>query len=228
MGDPEPEPAPFAAHRGVPMYEGQAGCSWAMALDGSKLSWTAFDFVTGLIQRRRTTATDRLSVMHISAPEQKQALVPGHLHPDKLQSDVNDKNIGHRLNVEWIEKQREPNESVGDTLVSMVHTMGPTPPNFLVAGSFGRKEKDSQHLGNVALATLKFCVADVFVVKSNLGVLPPPAQPAIWAVGTDNSPCARHTLDTVLALMNPDDKLFIYYAAKYESFAKRVEVRTAH
>lgn len=43
-------------------------------------------------------------------------------------------------------------------------------------------------------------------------------------VGTDHSDCAKHALDRTLELMAPDDKLFIFHAAKFESFAKRVEV----
>jgi hypothetical protein len=36
---------------------------------------------------------------------------------------------------------------------------------------------------------------------------------------------AAHALRVTLELMRPEDKLCVYYAAKYESFAKRVEAK---
>ena len=37
-------------------------------------------------------------------------------------------------------------------------------------------------------------------------------KPVTWVVGTDNSECARHALDTCLELMSPDDNLWVFYA----------------
>ena len=90
-------------------------------------------------------------------------------------------------------------------------------------GCFGRKEKESNYLGHVATQTLKNANAHNIIVKQRPVPLPPKGQPATWVIATDNSPCARHALDLVLSLMHPDDKLYIFYAAKYESFANRVK-----
>eukprot|EP01051_Picozoa_sp_SAG22_P013371 SAG22_NODE_1489_length_4310_cov_7.945856_3_plen_176_part_00 len=95
--------------------------------------------------------------------------------------------------------------------------------DFLVIGCFGRKEKENNYLGHVATQTLKMANAHVFVVKQRPVPFPPKGQPGTWVLATDNSPCARHALDLVLSLMGADDKLYIYYAAKYESFANRVK-----
>ena len=46
----------------------------ALGLDGSKLSWQAFDFAAGLIQRRN--AGGRMCVMHVAATGEKAELVP--------------------------------------------------------------------------------------------------------------------------------------------------------
>ena len=43
-------------------------------------------------------------------------------------------------------------------------------------------------------------------------VLPVAPKPVTWVVGTDNSECARHALDTCLELMSPDDNLWVFYA----------------
>ena len=62
-----PQPCVLSAHRGVLLGR-------ALGLDGSKLSWQAFDFAAGLIQRRN--AGGRMCVMHVAATGEKAELVP--------------------------------------------------------------------------------------------------------------------------------------------------------
>ena len=96
----------------------------------------------------------------------------------------------------------------------------------MIIGCFGRKEKGSDYLGHVATTTLKSANAHIFIIKHREVPLPPINQPATWILATDNSPTAKHALDIVLSLMHPSDHLWIFYAAKFEAFAKRVQ--TAH
>ena len=67
-GRVRPKPCVLSAHRGV-LLVGRA-----LGLDGSKLSWQAFDFAAGLIQRRN--AGGRMCVMHVAATGEKAELVP--------------------------------------------------------------------------------------------------------------------------------------------------------
>ena len=188
----------------------QEGCTYAVGLDGSKLSWKAFDFASGMVVRRDKQSLDGVHVLHISAPDHKKDLVPPQLHPDKLQSDMNSRNISTRIKrMEWVEQARLDGTTAGETLVKMTDQMEPAPPNFLVIGSFGRKEKDSNYLGHVPNSLLKKSVTDVFVVKQAAETLPQQKGDAmIWVIGTDNSACARHALDTTLALMQPPTLAF--------------------
>eukprot|EP01047_Picozoa_sp_COSAG01_P074680 COSAG01_NODE_12553_length_1721_cov_0.863132_2_plen_95_part_01 len=61
-------------------------------MDGSKLSWMAWDFAAHLIAPRG----EQLKVVHVTAPTQKQSLVPAQLRPEKLQADVEHRNYEHR------------------------------------------------------------------------------------------------------------------------------------
>lgn len=203
---------------------------WALGLDGSKLSWQAFDFAAGLIQRRN--AGGRMCVMHVAATGEKAELVPESLKPGKLKSDVENRNIRLRLPIQFSVQDRKDGLSCGEQLQSMMEDLEDDADgtkleaNCLVIGSFGRKEKGNEVLGHVPDHTLKKLAADVFIVKQrpdSVPVIPVAPKPVTWVVGTDNSECARHALDTCLELMSPDDNLWVFYAAKYESFAKRVE-----
>ena len=48
-------------------------------------------------------------------------------------------------------------------------------------------------------------------------VLPPKPEPVVWVVGTDNSPHAKHALDTTLALMGNGDVLYVFCATAIPS-----------
>jgi hypothetical protein len=107
-----------------------------------------------------------------------------------------------RLNVEWVEATRESGTKVGTVLCTTLHQMQPRVPNFLVIGSFGRKEKDNHvYLGHVPDALLKNSMMDVLIVKSNRSLLPTKDKPTIWVVGTDNSDCGAREDNRACSVM---------------------------
>eukprot|EP01048_Picozoa_sp_COSAG05_P023614 COSAG05_NODE_5190_length_1242_cov_0.937008_2_plen_278_part_01 len=233
MSEPEAEPAeqppvePFCAHATSPQWPEVQGCTYAVGLDGSKLSWMAFDFAMGMVARRKKQEIDTVHILHIGAPDHKKDLVPAQLQPDKLKAETSQRNIAYRVkNTVWVEKEREDGNTVGDTLVQMSDHMKPFPPNFLVLGSFGRKEKESVYLGHVPNALMKRSNTDVFIVKQAAELLPAQTNGAmVWVVGTDNSAHARHALDMTLGLMQPQDKLFIFYAGNKSDSTTTLSVR---
>ena len=68
-----------------------------------------------------------------------------------------------------------------------------------------------------AVLLLFVCAVNVCVVKQRPVVLPPKPEPVVWVVGTDNSPHAKHALDTTLELMGNGDVLHVFCATTIHS-----------
>ena len=92
----------------------------------------AFDFVTTLLLRREIEG-EELAVCHVAAPEQKAAQVPVLLRPDRLESEINGKNIAMRLKIQWVVEQREPDVRAGETLTAMSNKCVPLVSTSLFA-----------------------------------------------------------------------------------------------
>jgi hypothetical protein len=69
----------------------------------------------------------------------------------------------------------------------------------------------------VLLLRVRVHAVNVCVVKQRPMVLPPKPEPVVWVVGTDNSPHAKHALDTTLALMGNGDVLYVFCATAIPS-----------
>eukprot|EP01051_Picozoa_sp_SAG22_P013372 SAG22_NODE_1489_length_4310_cov_7.945856_4_plen_225_part_00 len=87
---------------------------------GRQLSWFAYDFATTILSRRGIEG-EELAVLHISAPQQKKAQVPPLLRPERLESEVEGKNLTTRLKVSFIEETREPDKKCGETLTDLTN-----------------------------------------------------------------------------------------------------------
>ena len=83
---------------------------WALGLDGSKLSWKAFELVTGLMARRQVVSQDELTVLHVAAPAERRAQLPASLRPEKLRADVEVRNVRLSLPIRF-EQHEAPAES---------------------------------------------------------------------------------------------------------------------
>jgi hypothetical protein len=97
------------------------GFRWAAELDGSKLTWSTFEFVTDLI-RRRGARGERVDVLHVASPNQSE--LPAQLRAAQLEADVTLQGVrplNHLLDIHFMSNTREDDVSTVDTLIDMAN-----------------------------------------------------------------------------------------------------------
>jgi nucleotide-binding universal stress UspA family protein len=95
--------------------------------------------------------------------------------------------------------------------------------HFLVVAVADQKESHTDYVA----ALMESAESNLVILKQQSAQFFPPPKNLkagfTWVLATDFSPYAKYALSVVLSLMGALDSLTIFYAAKYEAFAKRVQ-----
>jgi nucleotide-binding universal stress UspA family protein len=175
---------------------------FAVAVDGSRMSYTAFDVAC------RLRGYGSLHICHIDDPSKNY--LPAHLTPSYMKFDFEQRCGSKGVPVAKSKFVLQSKEEGVHTRSMILKTAANNGADYLILGAFGRKGPSIFQIGSVTDWSVRSSPLTTVIVKPQSSV-PEGGKPAVFVVAVDLSVTAAAAVTTALTLMKPTDQLRILH-----------------